>query len=179
MPRPNGFTLMEVTVALVIGSIVLLGAQAMLSTLSDREQALQSAATVADRVANGKQELRTLVGNIEVGTPGTASFAGDGQQARFSSWCDVPSGWQERCDVALSFDTAPGYATLVAHVGAHSLVLLTGFEHGSFRYLQSAASGGQWLEQWGGGVTAPLGIGAVLRYPRRADTLILRIGPRG
>jgi len=179
MQRTNGFTLIEIMVALVVGSIVLVTAQATLSALSDREQALEPVAVAADRVANGRQELRALVGNIEVGTIGTTAFAGDAQHARFSSWCDTPSGWQERCDVDLSYDTAADHATLVAHIGAQPIVLLAGFERGAFRYLQSAATGGEWLDEWGGGVTAPLGIGAVLRYPRRTDTLILRIGPRG
>jgi len=179
MTRHSGFTLMEVTVAMLIASIVLVAAQATLSNLSDRERALRSATIVASREANGKQLLRELVGNIEVGTPGTASFSGDLHQVRFSSWCDVPAGWQERCDVGLAYDTAAGYATLVAHIGARPVELITGFERGSFRYLQSAASGGVWLDQWGGGVTVPLGIGAILDYADRSDTLILRIGPRG
>jgi prepilin-type N-terminal cleavage/methylation domain-containing protein len=179
MTRDSGFTLMEVTVAMLIASIVLVGAQAILSNLSDRERALRSAAIVASHEANGKQLLRQLVGNIEVGTPGTASFAGDLDQVRFSSWCDVPAGWQERCDVGLAFDTVAGYAAIIAHIGARPVSLVTGFERGSFRYLQSAVNGGVWLDQWGGGVTAPLGIGAVLEYADRTDTLILRIGPRG
>ncbi|HEX5180130.1 MAG TPA: prepilin-type N-terminal cleavage/methylation domain-containing protein [Gemmatimonadaceae bacterium] len=179
MPRANGFTLMEVVVALLIGSIVLVAAHAMLSALSDRERALAAAAVVADGRANGKETLRALVGNIEVGTPGTGSVAGDNRQVHFSSWCDVPYGWQERCEVALSFDSAAGHEALVANIGARPVVLVRGFEHGSFQYLQSAAGGGRWLEQWGAGVTAPLAIGAVLRYHEGTDTLILRIGPRG
>ncbi|MGH7648290.1 MAG: PulJ/GspJ family protein [Gemmatimonadaceae bacterium] len=179
MARPNGFTIIEVTVALVVGSIVLVAAYTMLSNLSDREHTLVAAAIVADGAANGKQELRALVGRLEVGTPGSTSFTGESEDARFASWCDVPSGWQERCNVELAFDTAGGHATLVARIGARPIVLLAGFDRGAFRYLQSASGGGQWIEQWGTGVTAPLGIGALLRYADRTDTLILRIGPRG
>ena len=179
MTRGEGFTLIEVVVSLLIGSIVLLGAHAILAALSDREQALATRAIEADRTANGLEELRSVVGQIEIDGPRTRPFSGDAAHASFSTWCDQPTGWLERCDVSLAFDSTGPHRGLVLQRGAVSMVLMRGFARGAFRYLVSAASGGQWVEQWGASVTAPLGIGALLEYPTHIDTIILRIGPRG
>lgn len=179
MARRDGFTLIEVIVALLIGSIVLFGAHAMLAALSDRARALTVAGIDADRTANGVEELRALVSRLDVGTPGTRPFSGDAQQVRFSTWCDVPSGWLERCDVTLHFDSTGANAGLVLTQGPESIVLVQGFVRGSFRYLASAAGGGEWVEQWGASVTAPLGIGVIRQDAARTDTVILGIGPRG
>jgi len=179
MARHNGFTLIEVVVALLIGSIVLLGAHAMLAALSDRASALTAAGADVNREANGDAELRDIVGQIDVGTPGARAFTGTPQQASFSTWCDVPSGWLERCDVTLAFDSTGANAGLVLQRGGETIVLRRGFVRGVFRYLASASGGGQWVEQWGASVTAPLGIGAILQDSTHTDTVILRIGPRG
>jgi prepilin-type N-terminal cleavage/methylation domain-containing protein len=179
MSRRDGFTLIELVVALLIGSIVLLGAHAMLAALSDRARALTVAGADANRAANGMDELRGIVGQLDVGTPGTKPFTGDAQQASFSTWCDVPSGWLERCDVTLGFDSTGTNAGLVLRRGAESILLVRGFVRGAFRYLVSASGGGQWVEQWGASVTAPLGIGAIWQDSTHTDTVILRIGPRG
>lgn len=177
--RRDGFTLIEVIVALLIGSIVLLGAHAMLAALSDESRALVLASAAASRAANGEEELRAIVGQLDVGTAGTRPFSGGAEQVSFSSWCDVPSGWLERCDVTLAFDSTGPNPGLILHRGAETVVLLRGFERGTFRYLASAANGGDWVEQWGASVTAPLGIGTLLQDSARVDTVILRIGPRG
>jgi len=179
MSRRNAFTVVEVVVALLIGSIVLLGAHAMLAALTDRERSLSASAVATDRASNGVEELRSIVGQLEIDGPRTRPFSGDANEVGFSSWCDTPSGWLERCDVTLAFDSADSSAGLVLRRGADSTVLLRGFAHGAFRYLVAADGGGQWVEQWGASVTAPLGIGAVLQYRMHTDTLILRIGPRG
>lgn len=179
MTRGEGFTLVELVVSLLIGSIVLLGAHAMLAALSDREQALTTTAIEADRTANGIDELRSLVGQVEIDGPGTKPFSGDAEQANFSTWCDEPTGWLERCDVSVAFDSTGPHPGLVVQRGGESTVLARGFTRGALRYLVSAAGGGQWVEQWGASVTAPLGIGALFEFPTHTDTIILRIGPRG
>jgi hypothetical protein len=57
--------------------------------------------------------------------------------------------------------------------------LVGGFSAGAFRYLESAAAGGQWFQRWGTGITAPLGIGVVVEQEHAVDTMLIRIGPRG
>ncbi len=176
----SGFTLIEVLVALIVGAIVLLGAHQILAILTDQSHALTSRAAHTDRDANGERLLRSLVGQLELGSPGTAPFSGSPDTVRFSSWCDVPSGWLERCAVTLSFAADSDHEMLRAQLNANRPIdLVHGFRRGTFRYLESAAAGGQWFQTWGTGITAPLGIGIVLLRNGAVDTMIVRIGPRG
>jgi prepilin-type N-terminal cleavage/methylation domain-containing protein len=178
--RHSGFTLIEVLVALVVGAIVLLGAQRILATLSDQAHALTRHATDSDRDANGERMLRDLLGRLEIGSPGTIPFTGSPDTVRFSSWCEAAEGWLERCNVTLSFAPRGDREVLRAQVGhAAPFDLVGGFSAGAFRYLESAAAGGQWFQRWGTGITAPLGIGVVVEQEHAVDTMLIRIGPRG
>jgi len=176
MRRRKAFTLVELLVALALGGTVLLGAHAVLVSLTNEAQEITTRSAAADRAANGMRVLHALVGQLEVGTSGTRPFAGDPTRVAFSSWCAVPAGWAERCRVTLEFDTANGTHVLEARIaGQRPLILARGFRAGAFRYLNSAANGGQWFRLWGRGITAPLAIGVLLD----ADTIIVPIGERG
>jgi len=178
--RRSGFTLIEVMVALVVGAIVLLGAHRVLAILTDQTHTLARHAMESDREANGERMLRDLVGQLEVGSPGTIPFTGSLDTARFSSWCQTGDGWPERCQVTLFFAVSADHESLLAKIGARpSIELVSGFSNGAFRYLESAAAGGQWFQRWGTGITAPLGIGVVVERANAVDTMLLRIGPRG
>ena len=178
--RRSGFTLIEVMVALVVGAIVLLGAHRVLAILTDQTHAFAHHAMESDREANGERMLRDLVGQLEVGSPGTVPFTGSADTVRFSSWCETGDGWPERCQVTLFFTASADQESLQAEIGAGPPIdLLGGFSNGAFRYLESAAAGGQWFQRWGTGITAPLGIGVVVERANAVDTMLLRVGPRG
>lgn len=172
----RAFTLVEVVIALAIGGTVLLIARGLLEQLaSDAERLVVHAAT-ADSRANAERSLRELVGRLEVGTDTTRRFVGRERAARFTSWCEMPRGWQERCMVVLAIDMEGSEPTLAASLSTGELLVMRrGFTHGSLRYLGDAARGGVWFQSWGESISAPLAIGVVLD----ADTLILRIGERG
>jgi prepilin-type N-terminal cleavage/methylation domain-containing protein len=172
----RGFTLLEVVVALAVGGVLLLGARRMLETVGDGAQGITEAAKAADREANGERLLRALLGRLEVGTDSTRTFSGEEQAARFTSWCDVPAGWQERCIVTLVVGAGPGGATLTASLSTGEVVVVRGgFHTGTLCYLSDAGAGGTWFRRWGTGITAPIAIGVVLD----GDTLIVPIGERG
>ena len=178
--RP-GFTLLEVTIALALGGVALLGAHALLTALGDEAQRLQQDAAVSDRDENGERLLRALVGRLEVGTGQAAQFSGEPSAARFTTWCDVPSGWLERCDVVLAIESAEGLGpdehALVAYYpdGGRTVLIRRDVQADGLRYLNTAANGGEWFRTWGRGITAPIAIGILLPH----DTLIVRIGERG
>lgn len=193
--RP-GFTLVEVIVAIAIGGLVLLGARSLLEVLADEEHHIARETAVADARSNGYRALRSLVGEMEVGTSEAGPFSGDPTRTSFTTWCDTAYGWQERCAVTIAFEREGREPVLVAHLlGEQSLVLARDFSAGEFRYLNSATSGGQWFRQWGRGITAPLAIGVILERNATSgdmngaidgasidtlvDTLIVRIGERG
>jgi prepilin-type N-terminal cleavage/methylation domain-containing protein len=172
----RGFTLVEMLVALAIAATVLVTARALLEQLADDAEKLVTHATESDSRANAERTLRELALRLEVGTDDTRRFAGDERVTRFTSWCEVPRGWQERCRVTLALDVEAHEPVLAAALSTGEiLVLRRGFTNGSLRYLGDAARGGTWFRSWGESITAPLAIGVVLD----ADTLILRIGERG
>lgn len=176
MRRRDGFTLIEILVALMIGGIVLIGAHQILAALTDSARASETNAIALDRRANGEDLLYRLTGALDIVTPGARPFFGTERIAEFSSWCEVPRGWLESCAVVVTIDTAGGRPAVSARLDDSArVVLLRGFTHGSLRYLENAENGGTWQRVWGRGVGAPLAIGIILDR----DTLIVPIGERG
>ena len=169
-------TLIEVMVALLVSGIVLLGARLILDALTDQALRITDSAVVADREANGDRVLRGLAERLEVGTARGTEFAGDPATATFTSWCEVPAGWLERCAVTLAIQHDSTALALVARTSrGDSIVLRRGFRQGAIRYLETPANGGSWIRVWGAGITAPVAFGVILDR----DTLIVRIGERG
>ncbi|MFN2397814.1 MAG: hypothetical protein ABR543_04110 [Gemmatimonadaceae bacterium] len=172
---PKGFTLIDVVIALAIGAALVLGARAMLVHVGDSSHRIADATRAADRDANAERLLRTVVGRLEVGTGESVTFSGREHEASFTTWCDVPAGWLERCEATLAVSTYGDSSELALSFPGQRIVLQRGFEAGALRYLNTAAHGGQWFRQWGTGITAPLAIGIILD----SDTTIVRIGERG
>jgi prepilin-type N-terminal cleavage/methylation domain-containing protein len=175
--RRRGFTLIELMVAIMLSGIVLLGARALWESLAGSVDRLRTQATAERRDMNGERLLRSLVGRLEVGTDQSHEFAGDESHAQFTTWCDMPAGWQERCDavIAIEPDSSAGLR-LVARLSTGDVVALErGFSTGTLRYLNDPIGGGVWFRIWGHGITAPLAIGVITD----GDTTIVRIGERG
>jgi len=177
-PGRKAFTLIEIVVAITVGAMILLGASGVMNQLADAARRLHLYAAATDRAANRERDLRELLANVEVGTPGSQPFVGNADSATFSSWCHTPGGWLERCSVILSIEcmeTTPGSASqsLVVHVGARRDVVMTRYARSArLRYLNGAADGGQWYVQWTAGIRAPLAIGVIMDR----DTTFVRVG---
>ena len=173
-----GFTLVEVMVAVVVMGVVLVGARTMLGQIADDADRIAAAAREADRDANAEALLRSIAGRLDVApVPGDEiRFQGQPQGARFHSWCEVPDGWLERCQVSLGLielDDAPALALRLST--GETVPLRRGFRSGEILYLRGAGNGGDWITSWGGSITAPLAFGIVID----GDTAIIRIGERG
>jgi prepilin-type N-terminal cleavage/methylation domain-containing protein len=175
--RRRGFTLIELIVAITLSGIVLLGARALWESLAGSVDRLRTQAAADARVANGERLLRSLVGRLEVGTDQSREFAGDEQRAQFTTWCDMPAGWQERCSAQLAIEPDSGNTSqLVARLSTGEVISLRrGFTAGKLRYLNDPIGRGVWFRIWGHGITAPLAIGVITD----GDTAIVRIGERG
>ena len=170
---------MELLVALLVGGVAILGARSVLGAVADQADRIAEAAMLIDRAANGERLLRSLVGNLEVGTTRDATFQGDEAEARFTTWCTSASGWQERCTVRLVVlrpDPVSGKSIIAGVLpGRDTLPLIECDGVSRLQYLRDAASGGTWSNRWGTSVGAPLAIGIATE----GDTIILRIGERG
>ncbi len=181
--RP-GFTLIEVLVALAVSAVILLAGRLTLQAVGDAATATTRTTREADSRANADHLLRTLVGRLEVGTDRSRRFGGDERSVHFTTWCDTPAGWLERCDAVLAVEQQDGAQALIAHlspsdaggnIGPSLIVLATGFQNGTIRYLDDARAGGRWFVRWGEAITAPLALEIILDE----DTCIARIGERG
>jgi len=177
-----GFTLLELIVALAVLGLIALGVRAVAERMSDSFTQLALETQRSDREANGDHLLRALLLRLEVGPRAATPFFGDEHTLRFSSWCEVALGWQERCAVTMVIGTsgdAPSVIVELPH-GEH-LALRRGFVHAEWRYLTSAAGGGSWVSRWGEGLSVPAAVGLLMHQDAnaaRADTLILRTGDR-
>ncbi len=174
----QGFTLVEVMVALTVMGIVLVGARTMLGQIADDADRITAAAADADRDANAEGLLRAVAGRLELPVaPGEdAGFEGEAHGARFGSWCEVPDGWLEQCRASLGFIRLEDDNVLALRLSTGELVQLRrGFGAGELVYLRDAANGGDWVRSWGASIAAPLAIGIVID----GDTTIVPIGERG
>jgi prepilin-type N-terminal cleavage/methylation domain-containing protein len=175
--RRSGFTLVELMVALTVSGIVLLGARALWESLALSVDRMRNQVSSDTREANGERLLRSLVGRIELGTGQASEFAGDGRQVTFTTWCDVPAGWQEQCAARIMIERDSGPTLqLVARLSTGEVIALQrGFRTGLLRYLNDPTDGGAWSPIWSHGIAAPLAIGVITD----GDTAIVRIGERG
>jgi prepilin-type N-terminal cleavage/methylation domain-containing protein len=176
--RRGGFTLVEVMVALVVIGVAVAGARVVLGQLADDAERIARSSADADREAGADALLRDLAGRLELGgaAGGERRFEGQPHGARFHSWCDVPAGWLERCEVTLGILDLDGQPVLAVRAdGADPVALRRGFSEGEILYLRDAGGGGEWVRRWGASITAPVALGVVLD----GDTLIVRIGERG
>jgi prepilin-type N-terminal cleavage/methylation domain-containing protein len=175
----SGFTLLETLVAITLSAVVLLGARAVMVQLADAADAVGRASLQADRDANAERLLRALLAQVETGADEARWFRGAERAMRFTTWCDVPAGWSERCEAAILVDTTGGTPALRAELSAsgatQSVTLRTNHGPIAFRYLESASGGGRWSRVWDGGMSAPSAIGVIIG----PDTLIVRVGERG
>jgi prepilin-type N-terminal cleavage/methylation domain-containing protein len=172
----RGFTVLELLVAVLVGGVVLLAAAATVQVLGHSSGMQLSAAVRQHQRLERESLLRDLVAMLEIDTGDSPAFTGLPHGARFTSWCQVPRGWLERCHVllatvplergiAIMVETAPGYVTEIATAG----------ESAELRFLVSARDGGIWLDRWEGGITIPYAIALLVDR----DTIILPIGGRG
>ena len=115
--------------------------------------------------------------DFEVGTDQSHEFAGNESHAQFTTWCDMPASWQERCAADLAIEPDSGMTLrFVARLSTGDVIALQrGFSNGRLRYLNDPVGGGVWFRTWGHGITAPLAIGVITN----GDTAIVRIGERG
>jgi prepilin-type N-terminal cleavage/methylation domain-containing protein len=150
--RPAGFTLLEVTVALVIGGMAVAGAAALFHGLGQRAEAVERAARRADRDANAERLLRALLANVDFsGDTSSPAVAGDQRTMTFRTWCEQATGWLGRCSVRLFFEQDAGASSLRLDLtGAETIttVLQRGLREGRLRYLVDARQGGTWVDTW-------------------------------
>lgn len=169
-----GFTVLELMLALSLTAVAILTARGIVEQIAAASLLLVEAAEEADRSSNSNNMIRSLVGQTIADGHG-ATVQGTASGALFTTWCDVPSGWQERCRVNLAVANRDGGQSIrVGFDDEAEIQMAEEFIHVSMLYLEDAADGGTWIDAWDHPLVTPLALGLVLDR----DTVILRIGER-
>jgi prepilin-type N-terminal cleavage/methylation domain-containing protein len=168
--RRDGFTILELMVALALSAAILLAGRALFEQLAAVGDTMAVNTAIADSARVRARSLRGIIRNIDTGFNSPSNFFGDARTAKFTSWCTGGQVPKERCAVTLTVDSV---VTLTDSSSA--IVLLRDSVPGVLRYLGDARDGGHWYRSWGPGTTLPLAIGILFR----SDTTVLRVGDRG
>ncbi|MGH7675111.1 MAG: prepilin-type N-terminal cleavage/methylation domain-containing protein, partial [Gemmatimonadales bacterium] len=179
----GGFTLLEVLVALTLGSLVVLMAHRLFTGVTDGAARLAEARGALDREANGRRLLAAIVGSIDIGRPGAGDFGGEPHGAGFSTWYQSPEGWLEPRRVTLALS---GGVLVLRGLGDEAIRLVDSVTALDLDYLLDYGAGESWVRRWSSTVSAPVAVrvriartGDGRREAGEVDTLLLIVGTRG
>jgi prepilin-type N-terminal cleavage/methylation domain-containing protein len=180
--RRNGFTLIEVLVALTLATVVVLLAHKVFTAVVDGAQRVREARAQLDRAANARRWLVEAFGSLAVDRPQDGGFDGEPQRVAFGTWLPTAAGGFRPARV--SIDVQSGWLR-ASVAGGDSLLLADGVAAIGFDYLLEPGANERWVSQWISPVSAPVAVR--MRVTRKeatsasgaVDTLLLLVGPRG
>jgi len=170
----RGFTLIEVMVALTLSALVVLLAHSVFTGVVEGARRLQAARTALDREGNAHRSLTELFGSLDVGTEGTAGFAGRPDRVEFTTWQRVPQGWLERRRAVVAVENG----VLVSRTDV-SLALEDSVTGVAFDYLLEPGANAAWVREWISPVSAPVAVRMRIQRAAAIDTLLFIVGSRG
>jgi prepilin-type N-terminal cleavage/methylation domain-containing protein len=183
--RARGFTLVELLVALTVGSLVVLLAHRTFAVAGDLAGRVAARREVHDRDINARGFLARAFGSLEVGLAPNGGFRGLAEDVSFTSWLRSPDDTLRRHGVRIAA-TPDGVIGLVTPLRAGSafapdtLRLFPQAEEVGFDYLLDFGADAAWVHEWQSPVSAPLAVRLRLaRGDGAVDTLLFAIGPRG
>jgi len=179
MPRadgPAGFTLIEVLVALALGSLVVLMAHQAFGAAQDLRDRLDTSIERHERAMRVREYLTLMFVNLEIGTPTATGFEGAPERAAFTSRVARTTG--DDAPVRIEVRVEGGWLFAVA--GGDTL-RLERCDRGGLDYLPALGAATPWVREWHSPVSAP--VAARLRVARMdgaaVDTLLFLIGTGG
>jgi hypothetical protein len=174
-----GMTIVELTVALAVGAIVILCVAGFVDSLVRLRERIQAHIIQFDNDANADRLARGLIARAGGDIDSLHPFRGDAHVVAFPTLCLVPRGWLEHCRATIQVAALQHAQVIAASTSAGSFITLPGvWRNARLLYLNDPANGGQWSREWFSPVEAPFAIGLVRQSDSRADTLILRVGSR-
>lgn len=172
--RRQGFTLIEVIVAITIAGLVVLVAYRIFTGVADGARTVAVARQSLDHDVNARRWLKATFLSLE------PPFEGRVNHASFTSWQLMPGGWFEQQSTQLLLEGS----RLVGKKGDESLQLADGVSDVSFDYLLDPGADAKWVREWVSPVSAPLAVrlritGCGRRDAGCADTLLFLVKERG
>ena len=174
-PR-NGFTLMELMLALMLTGGALLSAMLLLDQLGDGAERIARDGAAMSRRANGARLMNRLLADARPSDDSTKRFTGDDHTLALWTLCDVPGGWREPCRAVLAIDDRGDSSAIVARLtigGTFTVDERPGRRQ--LRYYDPTRSADSvWLGHWSSNVTLPLAV-AVVGF---GDTTVIPVNAR-
>lgn len=172
--RRAGFTLIEVLVAIMIASMVVIAAHRLFTGVADGAKAVADARAVLDRSANGRRWLKAAFLSLD------PPFEGRAHRVSFNSWQLTPGDWFERDAVVVAQESG----ALVATTPAGRLDLADAVSGLTFDYLLEPGADTKWVAEWISPVSAPVAIrlriaGCGKSDAGCVDTLLFLVRERG
>lgn len=174
MRRRDGFTLIEVIVAMIVAAVVIMAAHRIFTGVADGAKAVDVARETLDRGVNARRWLKATILSLD------PPFEGRAKHASFTSWQLVPGGWFEQAPIQLRQDGS----RFVGTTGAESLQLGDSVSDVAFDYLLDPGADTKWVREWISPVSAPLAIrlrivGCGRQDAGCVDTLLFLVKERG
>jgi len=172
--RRDGFTLIEVMVAIAIAGVVIVTAHRIFTGVADGAKAVAVARESLDRNANARRWLKATFLSLE------PPFEGRADRATFTSWQLVPGGWFEPQSTQLSQHGS----RFLGVTEAETLPLADSVSDVAFDYLLDPGADTKWVREWISPVSAPLAVrlriaGCEKRDAGCVDTLLFLVKERG
>jgi prepilin-type N-terminal cleavage/methylation domain-containing protein len=172
--RHEGFTLIEVMVAVTIAGVVVVAAHRILTGVADGARAVAVARASLDRTVNGRRWLKATFLSLE------PPFEGRANRASFTSWQLEAGGWFEQKPTQLLQDGG----RFLGATGAEPLQLADGVSDVTFDYLLDPGADTKWVREWVSPVSAPIAVrlriaGCGRRDAGCVDTLLFLVKERG
>ncbi|MEP6493405.1 MAG: prepilin-type N-terminal cleavage/methylation domain-containing protein [bacterium] len=170
---PRGFTLIEITVALAIAGLAMVGGIALIDQIGDSAGRINQDGRRAAREGNGVRLLRRVLLDATTTTDSTKRFRGDQHSLELWTTCDISAGWAEVCRVSLSIDERRDSSVVLADLSTgESFPLRRQAGTAEFRYFNPMATDTSWVRQWSSNVSLPTAVGLLAR----GDTTVFPVG---
>ena len=179
----QGFTLLEIIVALAIAGLLLLAVHGLFGVAIEQARRIERARSEFDRRENAIRWLAEAFASADVGRVEPGPFIGNPGDAEFTCRPLTGSGWHEPTRVTLR---VANHELLAGLPDGQAITLADGVGGVELDYLIESGETAPWLRRWASEVNAPLAVRLRLRRlanrnggPAVVDTTVFVIGRRG
>jgi prepilin-type N-terminal cleavage/methylation domain-containing protein len=169
----NGFTLVEVTLALTIGAMVLAVLGEMVGGAITAGRSLERERADLDTAAVAVAWLRMAFRNAEAGQPGDVQFDGTQEYVRYSTRIPGPNGWHSLDVVRIQLEES---AIVMQSERLGTLRLLSRVHALHFDYLERLGAHSPWLPAYQSPASPALAVRMRIERSESTDTLLFRTG---
>jgi len=157
----DGFTLVEVLVALTLAALGVAIAAGMVASSTDALDVMRAESQRVETEAEGLLWMGdALLGAVPLAAAGN-EFRGTSDSLRFHSTLPVPGGWTEPTSVEVVFERG----RMKLRTSGLTFEFADSMRLSAFDYLERLGSTSPWLSRWESATAAPIAV----RWRREAD----------